>query len=542
MTTASQTPAIDRNDRDPSASSPAPSPQRRLSLKKRMKIVGRLLLDLRPHDVRAARTFVRVAYGKDPFPARWIKFLRWSFWQMFVTIPQTMSAGIAIGPSVSRTAFWLESSNPLLNHPWAKDRGARLPEKADTVVIGAGFTGGAAAYHWARRAPVDRSLVVLEMGEAASGASGRNQGTIVMGRYFAMVRDTVADFLPRARPDLARPDQIRLAEQFADAYCSAAERNADLIQQTVREHGFDVDYARNGWVQERLPDQQELLRESAEAAKRSGHTDWISIDPERVMKEAGMRVTCPAGFSQKAGTWHPAKWVWSLLTFALRQPNVSFFSRTRVIGVEKNQSGEVGGYIVRTDRGDIRAAHVLYAVESYLPKLDRRFHDVIEAHQEQSASGVGGPRAMPSDNSITGRFYFGGRRGDVVLVGSDSTHLPDRLAGSNRPSRFLTKFALSEYRRVYGPFDFRLTNEWSGTVGYTPDQYPLIGSLDNAGLYMIGGMCGSGSGVAFNAARCIVNRILALRDEPDDYPEEYFAPSRLLDPDTHRWPQLKARP
>ena len=51
-------------------------------------------------------------------------------------------------------------------------------------------------------------------------------------------------------------------------------------------------------------------------------------------------------------------------------------------------------------------------------------------------------------------------------------------------------------------------------------------------------MCGSGSAVSFNAGRCIVNRILGLADEPDDYPETYFAPSRLLDPQGHRWPEI----
>ena len=56
---------------------------------------------------------------------------------------------------------------------------------------------------------------------------------------------------------------------------------------------------------------------------------------------------------------------------------------------------------------------------------------------------------------------------------------------------------------------------------------------------MIGGMAGSGSGVAFNAARCIVNRILGITGESDDYPEAYFAPSRLLDPANHDWPEIE---
>ena len=518
-----------------SAASPPASPaSARPNPVGRLRWAAKLLLGLRRHDLRAAGTFARIQYRGQPLPVRWARFCAWSLRQIFITIPDAM-AGISESPRVSRTPFWLDATNPLQNHPWSHDPGAALPADADTVVIGAGFTGAAAAYHWSRRAPGDRRLVVLEMDQAASGASGRNQGTIVMGRYFAMVRDTVGPHLERLRPDLSAAQRRRLAEQFAQTYCRAAYRNADLIEQTIRAEGFDVDYARKGWVQERRAEQQADLAESVDAGRRFRCTDWIAIDPERVRDESGMRVEHAAGFSQKAGTWHPAKWVWSLLATAIKAPNVSFFSRTKVLGVDRTPTG----YLVRTDRGSIRAPHVLYGLESYLVKMDRRFHDVIEPHQEQLASGRGAPGAMPGDNSITGRFFFGARRGDVLLVGSDSTRVPDRLAGSCRPSRFLTRFALSEYKRLYGHFRFQLTHEWSGTVGYTPDEYPLIGRLDDRGLYMIGGMAGSGSGVAFNAARCVVNRILELTDEPDDYPEAYFAPSRLLDPANHPWPPVR---
>jgi len=64
-------------------------------------------------------------------------------------------------------------------------------------------------------------------------------------------------------------------------------------------------------------------------------------------------------------------------------------------------------------------------------------------------------------------------------IGSDSTRVPDRLAGCNKPCRFLTKFAFCEYNRVYGLFPWQLTHE------------------------------------------------------SDDYLEAYFAPSRLLDPENH---------
>ncbi len=494
-----------------------------------------LLSGIRIHDFRAAKTLVRLEFSQYPFFIAWGKFFIWAFKQMWITIPNVMP-WMSIRKPLSKEPFWLEAENPLENYPWKDNPDSRLPESVDTLVIGAGFTGASAAYFWSKKAPEERKMLVLEMNDAASGASGRNQGTIVMGRYFAMVRDTVKKHLRKTRKDLTEDQQNRLAEQFADVYCSAAEHNAELIRQTIIDEKFDVNYHRKGWVQERLSDQQESLAESVAAGIKSGHTDWTAIDPDQVFKEAGMKVKYPAGFSKGAGSWHPAKWVWSLLTKALESPNVQYFSRTKVIRVDSEPNG---GYRIQTSRGTVHAKNVLYAMEAYLPKFDSDFHDVIIPHQEQLSSGIGYPENMPQDNSITGRYYFGTRRGNVLFIGSDSTRVPDRLAGVSKPSKFLMKFAFSEYMRIYNPFHFRLTNLWSGTVGYTPDEFPLIGSIDNKGKYIIGGMAGSGSGVAFNAARCIVNRILKIIDEPDDYPPEYFAPSRLLTPEKHKWPAIK---
>jgi glycine/D-amino acid oxidase-like deaminating enzyme len=515
-------------DLDTSARAP------RIGSVRRLREFLSLLLGVRRHDLRSAANLIRLEYGHLPWLKRYASFLRWSLRQMWITIPNAMGP-FKLGAPVSRTPFWLTATNPLANHPWKDQPDASLPGDADMVVIGAGFTGAGAAYHWSKRAAPDRKLVVIEMADAADGASGRNLGTVVMGRYFTAVRDTIEPHLKVARADLSPQQRRRLAEQFADVYCKAGYRNADLIEQTVEQEQFDIDYARNGWVQERSADQQEALAQSVREAERFGYTDWTAIDPRRVYEESGIRVEHAAGYSKQAGTWHPAKWVWSLLTAALRSDSVAYYSRTRCTGVKRDGDS----YQVHTDRGTIRAKNVLYAVESYLARMDSRFRDVIEPHQEQLSSGDGAPSAMPRDNSITGRFYFGARREDTLLIGSDSTRVPDHLAGCNNPCRFLTKFALSEYHRLYGPFAFRLTNEWSGTVGYSLDQYPLVGSIDGQGEWMIGGMCGSGSGVAFNAARCIVNRVLQITDEPDDYPPAYFAPSRLLDPNNHPWPTIE---
>ena len=507
-------------------------PEVPLGILDRLRVCLGLLSGLRRHDFRAARTWIRMMYaGRHSFPVAIVKFSGWAVRQMLGEIPQAMQH-TTWARTVSKTPSWLAQGNPLENHPWQLRPDAHLPEAADAVVIGAGFTGGALAYHWSKRAPAESKLVVLEMDDAASGSSGRNEGLVVMGRFYRYVYKTVIQHLDVTLRDHSIADRQAMARQFAAAYVRAAYRNADLIEQTIREEGFDCDYVRAGWVQAQGAAQQADLATSVRLAVETGFTDWTEITPDEVYRKTGMRVQCKAGFSIAAASFHPAKWVWSLLSRAIESGKVELYSRTKVLAVE--DEGET--YSVRTDRGDLRARHVVNATESYTPLLHPQFHNLIRPTQTQAASGEGGPPAMKPHIGISGHQGFFGRYGSSVMVGSDATRVPDREAGRIQPSRFITKFLIAQMREGFGPSRYHVTNEWSGTVSYTPDEYPIVGVMDGKRQYIIGGLAGSGTGVSFNAGRCVVNRILGNRDEEDDYPPEYFSPTRLLDPKSHRWP------
>ncbi|MFN0168206.1 MAG: NAD(P)/FAD-dependent oxidoreductase [Bryobacteraceae bacterium] len=488
----------------------------------RVRTVAEVLSGLRRHDFRAARTWIQSFYPGRSLPVRLFLFLKWSLTLIWRQIPETAPWATLARP-VSRTPIWLAGPDPFDNHPFAADPDAHLPDRVEVVVIGAGMIGSAAAYHWSKHGT--EPLLVLEMNGVASGSAGRNEGLIVMGRYYYYVHATVLPYLARTRPGLDEAQRDALAHEFAEAYCRAAYANAEMIAETVEREGIDCDYTREGWVQAAGQNGLERLKASTRMAAVTGFTDWTSIPAEEVFRRSGMKTPRPAGFSIGAACWHPAKWVWGLMRVALRSPHVRLFTRTKVLRVEDN--GEF--YTVHTSRGIVRARFVVNATESHTPSLFPEFHDTIIPMQTQAAFGESDGGTMKGGVGISGDRAFYGRHGNGILFGSDATRVPDHEAGWNQPCRFITRFLLTELRPLFNVRRVHVSNEWSGTVSYTPDEFPLVGLMDGKRMYMVGGMAGSGSGVSFNGARHVVQKILGL-DGPDYYPEKYFSPARFRAP------------
>jgi glycine/D-amino acid oxidase-like deaminating enzyme len=106
--------------------------------------------------------------------------------------------------------------------PWNIDftpRKQSLPEVADFVIIGAGFTGLAAAA-WLRLLAPEKSVVVLEAGHIGSGASGRTGGQFLgetaagdqngLGDVIASVESIVAKLSAACGFSVAERAELRL--------------------------------------------------------------------------------------------------------------------------------------------------------------------------------------------------------------------------------------------------------------------------------------------------------------------------------------------
>ena len=436
---------------------------------KRLLLVLNLLLGMRRHEFRAAKTWINTMYPGKKLMRRLLLFFTWSVKTMWRTIPNANDR-IRFKNPVSRTPVWLKDKNPLENHPWKDSSDLKFPDRAEVVVIGAGFAGAGAAFHWSKHG-VDK-MVILEMNEAASGSGGRNAGVVTMGRYYYYVHSTVLKNLEKSRPDLSKEKRVAYAHEFARPYVIAGVKSNQMIEQSIKDEGIECDYVKKGWVWTTDDEGKDKPLAAQRMGEETGFTDWISISKEEAMEKAGIKTNNNAGHSRGTANWHPAKWIWGLFQLALKSPYVELYTRTKVNAVK--DAGD--HYAIHTNRGMIKARYVINATESHTPSLFKEFHNILKAGQTQAAFGNSNGGTMQQGVAISTPQMFFSRTKDGILLGSDMSVVPDDEAGSNQPSRFITKYVAAFLKPFFSIKDIQVTNEWSGTVGMTPMNFLSLAS------------------------------------------------------------------
>ena len=454
------------------------------------------------------------------------EFARWCSATMWRTVPTALD-WTSVSAWLSRTPYWLRDGNPLGGHPWIADPAASLPETADVVVVGAGFGGASLAYHWSRLG--SGSLVLLEKDDPASGAAGRNGGFVAPAGWYpgSYVYHPVERELRRVRSDLSPSERIAMVEAMASAYVAALDGSQDMIHDTIVRERIDCDYSRRGWVF--APDEVEAprLRASLELAAAQSWPDYAALTPDQILQRSGMQTALPGSVLQDAGTWQPAKWVWGILQRALASGGVQLFTRTPAVNVER--IGET--YLVQTPRGDIRARHVVSAVEAYTWQLFADFlapyRQFIQPHRSQGAYAEGRPPNMVLGTASSGPFSWFHPRPNGFAFGSDTSPIPLAEVPWNNPSRLVTLITAAEALRLWGDTSFTIYHEWSGSVALSPDNYPVIGSVDGHGMWICGAYAGAGSTCSFRGALRVIHAILGHDDEAEVFPDRFFSPARF---------------
>ena len=404
------------------------------------------------------------------------------------------------------TSLWLAESE--------RRAPAAPPPHADVVIVGAGIAGIATALHLARRGV---AVAVLDAGDVASRASGRNDGQLLLG---------------------LGEHYNRIHGQFGDARARALwdflQQNHDALLAELRHGGVACDLAvRGGLRLAETPHEWRELRDAAAllAAEHKAHqlverdalADWLPL---------------ARGFH---GALHlpgeaivqPVAMVRGLAELASAH-GVRIAERCTVTGID----GEAGDFAVAlAGGGEVRAPVVVHCTSTLARELDHTgflsrcvfpFRGQILATERlpvELAEQLP-PFAMSSNFCYEycrvhrGRFVIGGKR--WAVPGEELGILDDRSHNEQVSAHLL------DYVRAHFPAlaDVPFPHVWTGIMAGTPDGLPLCGALPGqTGVFALLGFNGYGLSFAYLAARCLADLIV---DGSSDHPAlPMFAPRRL---------------
>ena len=354
--------------------------------------------------------------------------------------------------------------------PLVPDRSRRdLPDTADVVVVGGGYTGVAAARRFAQQGA---RVTLVETHELGWGASTRNGGIIHPGYKWG----------PRA---LIR----RYGEEGGRALFHETLAGYAYVRDTIAREGIDAEFREHGHL--------ELAYGHAHVPGLDVARDSLALMgvSSRVVGGAELRAEIgtdafPAGLAvDGGGLLHPGKWFAALVGLA-EAAGADLHAGVRARALRPQADGRV---VVETDRGAILARHVLVATNGYTdgvaPSLRRRLMPIgsyiiatepLPADLARSLAPT--DRAFFDTKSFLNYWHVSADR--RMVFGGRVSFMPTNV---DRTAAALHRRMIEIHPGLTG---YRIEFSWGGKVALTMDRMPHAGRKGPIAWAM--GYCGTG--------------------------------------------------
>jgi len=402
---------------------------------------------------------------------------------------------------VKEYSYWLDTVAP----PPIEGE-SRRPGRVDVAIVGAGYTGLAAARQLAR---AGAAVVVFEREHVGWGASSRNGGQVLTG-----MKVEPAGLV------------ARFGEAGARRLFEISLESIDALERLIASEKIDCEHERTGHLQAASkPSHFAAFREEQTLLHRVfGHrVELLSAAEQHA--EIGSAAYHGLMIDEASGALNPAKYVFGLAS-AARRAGAAIAEREAVRRVTRRGSR----WTLTTAAREVDAADVLWATNGYTngaaAGLSRRLvpigsYIVATAPIGEAVAASLLPRGRVAFDSRHFLHYFRVTRDRRLLFGGRAEFTTPDAEATSRAATILA----GELARVF-PVLAGVTIEyaWGGQVAFTRDQLPRAGRLDAA--YYAGGYCGHGIAMATALGTLIARRISG---EAIDHPliDDRFAPIPL---------------
>jgi len=425
--------------------------------------------------------------------------------------PETLSSLADVAPR----PFWLDDAD-------RPEPTAALTTHitANLVIIGAGFTGLWTAL-LAKEAQPDRDVVLLEAGECASGATGRNGGFVA-----ASITHGFDNGLSRW------PHEMKQLIALGQA-------NLNAIDQAVQRYAIDCDWLRSGELLVATePYQVEGLRDLMQRSTPYGE-EWTWLAADQIRAEVNSPTYLGGLYGNDVAMTNPARLAWGLRRVCL-DLGVRLFERTPAIGlVQAARAIEV-----RTPYGSIRANKVALATNAYPPLLKRLNHYIVPVYDyvlvteplsvEQRSSIGWEKRQGISDAGNQFHYYRTTADGRILWGGYDAVYYRGNGMGpqfDQNADSFgrLAEHFFATFPQLHG---VRFTHAFGGAIDTCSRFSPFWGTTHGGRVSYAVGYTGLGVGASRFGAQVMLDlldkretertRLEMVKSKPFPFPPEPF--------------------
>ena len=399
--------------------------------------------------------------------------------------------------------------------------------QVDVAIVGAGYTGLWTAYYLKRRNP-DMRIAIVEAEVAGFGASGRNGGwcsaLLPMG-FEAMAATHGRDGATRLQ--------------------RAMNATVDEVGEVAAREAIDCQFAKGGTLRAaRNPAHVGRMQAEVAESRAFGfdETDIRWMDADEARSTIAMTDVVGGVYTPHCAAIHPARLVRGLAR-VIEAMGVELYEQTRVQAIESRR--------LVTDRGVVRADHIVRATEGFTPTLPGQRRSIIPIYSLMIATeplpasfwdevglrrretfSDGRRLVIYGQRTADDRFAFGGR-GAPYHFGS--TVKPEH----DRDERTHAAIHRTLIELFPGAADARVTHRWGGPVGVPRDWYCSVGLDPATGLAWAGGYVGDGVGTTNLAGRTLCDLISGDRTDLVDLPWVNHR-SRSWEPEPLRWLGINA--
>ncbi len=363
----------------------------------------------------------------------------------------------------------------------------------DVAIVGAGFTGLRAALVLAEAGV---RVVVLDAGDIAWGASGRNGGQV--------------NPIGHEPPEVIAQHWKAFGEaDIARRYTEMTIQSADEVFALINRHGIDCDAEQNGWIRSVHGSAAVPAFEHLYNSWREAGAELRMLKDEELARLSGSQLYLQAWVAARGGSVQPLSYARGLAGAAIKAGAI-IHSHSAVDALEPD--GE--RWKLRTVNGSVSASKVIVCTNGYtdhlIPGLQQSIVPVVSMQSAtrpltDEENEVILPERHTMADSRRVIYYFRKTSDRRLVFGSAGTR--GESPGPSEHRRLIRGL-----RSVYPQFpELTLDYVWGGQIAVTKDHLPHI-HQPMAGVITGLGCNGRGVALATVMGRLLAERTMGMAD------------------------------